>query len=113
MQQGLQCLERHSGKSERDAFLACVPFSKPERVSGAWAYGFEINEFYEGERADRLKRGASDTALDLEAEVGVNGRPRVYQVDFIGRRSQCDMGLPSHVLLVDRVISKRSVGQPD
>ena len=109
--QALQCLERNDGKSDRDLLLACFPFSKPERIAGAWVYGFETSEFYEGERAspEHLKGRASDTDLELEVELGLDSRPRVYQVDFIGRRSQCDMGLPSNILLVDRVISKRSV----
>lgn len=111
-QQGLQCLNRNAQRSERDALLACFPFSKPERIAGAWVYGFEINLFYERERASPgfLPRKASNTSLDLEADFGLDGRPKVYQLDFIGRRSQCDMGLPSNILLVDRVILKRSVG---
>jgi len=109
--QGPQCLDRNAGKTERDLLLACFPFSKPERIAGAWVYGFETNEFYEGERAspEHLGRRSSNTELELEIELGLDSRPQVYQVDFVGRRSQCDMGLPAHILLVDRVIAKRKV----
>jgi hypothetical protein len=110
-EKGCSVLDRNSWTSEREALLACLPFSKPERVAGAWVYGFETNLFYEGERASRnFPLRASNTSLDLEADAKMDGHLRIYQVEIIGRRSQCDMGLPRNVVLVDRIISITNVG---
>jgi hypothetical protein len=113
-EQGLQCLERNAGKSDRQALLACFPFSPPERISGAWVFGFETNQFYEGEKASaaHLTDSRSDTALDPGLELGLDNRPRVYQVEFLGRRSKCDMGFPRNLILVERVDSKQYVAGP-
>ena len=111
--QGFRCLDRNAGKSDRDLLLSCFPFSAPERIAGAWVYGFETNRFYEGERASRahLER-ESETGLDMRFDLGLDTRPSVYQVDFIGRRSQCDMGWPRNIFLVDRVMSRQRIVAP-
>lgn len=109
--QAFQCLERNAGKSDRELLLACFPFSKAERVTGAWVFGFETNYFFEGEQAslEHLNGRTSTTELEPGLELGLDTRPKPYQVEFVGRRSQCDMGFPRNIILVDRVISKQEL----
>ena len=112
--QGFECLERHRGKSDRQMLLGCFPFSPPERITGAWVHGFETNEFYEGDTASRelINRAVGDTQLEVDGSEQLGARLRVFQIDFVGRRSQCDMGFPRNIILVDRVSSRRElVGQ--
>lgn len=108
--QAFQCLERNGGKSHREMLLACLPFSKPERISGAWVFGFETNHFFEGEQASLEHKGrTSTTKLEPGLELGLDTRPKPYQVEVVGRRSQCDMGFPRNIILVDRVIAKQEL----
>jgi hypothetical protein len=113
-QQAPQCLERFRGKSDREILLGCFPFSQPQRISGAWVSGFETNEFYEGEQASPalINKETGDTELEIDGVGRAGPHPTVFQIEFIGWRSQCDMGLPHHIIIVDRVISKqdRSAG---
>lgn len=105
------CLERHRGKSGREMLLACYPFSKPERIEGAWVAGFETNEFYEGEPVSESLVGkrVGDTQLETEIPVRSGPFPQLHKLDFVGRRSLCDMGFPKSIIVVDRVISRREV----
>lgn len=105
--QVLQCMEDHIGSDDRALLLACLPFSKPQRISGTWVYGFELNQFFSGQRASSqfLRSVESDTSLEVEDDIPNDERRRVFQVDVIGRRSRCDMGVPKHVIVVDRVVS--------
>jgi hypothetical protein len=108
-EQAMQCIERYSGKSDDDMLPGCFPFSKPERIFGAWVSGFETNEFYEGEQASPalVNKHGGHTELELE-DVGSTGPfPVVFDMEFIGRRSQCDMGVPRHIILVDQLISRQ------
>lgn len=91
--------------------LGCFPFSKPERITGAWVAGFETNEFYEGEPASAslVNRRVGDTQLAIEIPVRSGPFLQMYQLDFVGRRSLCDMGFPKHIIVVDRIISRREV----
>ena len=109
--QAVECSERNS-QSDREMLLSCLPFSKPERIGGAWADGFETNEFYEGQRASvsLVNTAIGDTQLQMSDKDGLaEGQGPaviVYQIEVIGRRSRCDMGFPRHVIVVDKVISK-------
>ena len=47
----MQCMKTHRGTDRREMLPACLPFSQPEEMKGAWVYGFETNQFYENERA--------------------------------------------------------------
>jgi hypothetical protein len=103
--------------------LACFPFSKTERMSGAWVVGFETNSFYEGAKAsaDYLRfertpnpdpgdvRVTHHATLVLEPKSGPalpdDGKLRVLQVDFIGRREKCPILPPDHTIIVDRILS--------
>ena len=109
--EALRCAERNDGRGDLDVLLACFPFSKSEPVVGAWVFGFETNHFFEGEQAspEHLKGRVSATGLEPGLELGLDTRPKAYQVEFIGRRSRCDMGLPSNIILVEKVISKREL----
>jgi hypothetical protein len=102
-------MERFEGQSDRKLLLACLPFAPPERIAGAWVTGFETNEFYEGERAapSLIHRNVGHTQLEIdEAKGPVEPTPRLYQMEFVGRRSQCDGGFPRHTIIVDKIISK-------
>lgn len=109
--QGFQCTERYRGKSDREMLLACIPFTKPERITGAWVHGFETNEFYEGESASAALIGKriGDTELEIEGADRLGPSRRLFQMDFIGRRSRCDMGFPRHIIIVERIKSQREV----
>ena len=110
--QAIQCTNRYSYKDERGMLLGCFPFSKPERISGAWVIGFETNEFYEGERVARSLVGkrVGDTQLEIDIPLRRPGPyPQLFQLDFIGRRSLCDMGFPHHIIVVDRILSRREM----
>ena len=106
--QALQCLERFRGKTDRELLLGCFPFSLPQRVAGAWVSGFETNEFYEGKKASPslIHKAVGDTGLQFQMMENHGPSIRVYQIEFVGRRSQCEMGFPHHTIVVDRVISQ-------
>lgn len=111
--QALQCMERNHGKDGRELLLACFPFSQPERIAGSWAMGFELNAFHEGKRpAASLAFEGSDTELEIAPEKETaesldDGLPKLFEVEFVGRRSQCDMGIPRHIIVVDRLVLRR------
>ena len=106
--QALQCMSKFGNAHDREMLLACFPFSKPERIEGAWYHGFELNAFYEGAHAPSAYQGLPGpvgTGLEYDPNLPVDGNVRVRQMELIGRRSQCSMGLPEHIIVVDRVIS--------
>ena len=93
---------------DREMLLACFPFSKPEKIEGAWYYGFETNMFYEGKHAslgDLGVNSAGETSLQYDPHLPNDGQLRVLQIQLVGRRSRCPMGFPNHIIFVDRVIS--------
>ena len=106
--EALQCIERYRDKSDREMLEGCYPFSPSERIAGAWVTGFEINEFYEGAQAsaDLVHKQVGDTALEIESVKKRRPTPTIYQMEFLGRRSLCDMGFPRHVIVVDRVLRR-------
>jgi hypothetical protein len=112
--QAPNCLLSHRGEDDRAVLLGCFPFSAPETISGAWVDGFETNDFYEHVPASaRLAYGrGSDTALETEAKRPDDERIRVWQVTLVGRRSQCDMGFPPKVIVVDRIVASKVVEVP-
>jgi hypothetical protein len=98
-------------QSQRDGLLSCFPFSKPERIAGTWALGFELNEFYEGTTAlpDRRPDRQSYTSL-IPADAPRVGRgPAYFHVDFVGRRSLCDMGVPRAIIVVDKFVARQKM----
>ena len=115
LKQGIQCMGRAAGH-DREALLACFPFSKPERMSGAWIYGFEANAFYEGGQAstEYLKRYSVPPSgshwfgntpdLVFNPNLPVDRRLRVFQIDFVGRRGKCPIGSHGQIV-VDRVLA--------
>ena len=112
--QAIQCMERFGSDQEREMLLACFPFSKPQKISGAWYHGFEIDLFAEGERAvpGRLAphtKKANYATLAFDPQLPNDGRLRVLQVELIGRRSKCPMGYPDRIILVDRMVSRSIV----
>jgi hypothetical protein len=106
--QARQCISEFGSGDDREMLLACFPFSKPENIEGAWYFGFELNAFYEDMPAPTVYRdppGPADTSLEYDPHLPNDGNVRVLQMQVIGRRSQCPMGLPEHIILVDRVIA--------
>jgi len=81
--------------------IACLPFSQPIKTQGTWVIGFEKNDFFEGRRpppADLMWTGSTGSQLILDEKdrgkippVG----PQTYalQVDLVGRRALCPIGL--------------------
>ena len=109
--QGIQCTNRHANNG-REMLLRCFPFSEPERIRGAWVAGFETNEFYEGEQVSGslIGKRVGDTQLEIDIQLRRPGPfPQMFQLDFIGRRSLCDMVFPNHIIVVDRIISREEV----
>ena len=117
LEKQLQCMEKFGPGDDRKMLLACVPFSKPETIGGSWVFGFEANSFYEGEQAspevlkrdtappsDRRVSAASDTTLVFNPDVPRDGKLRVFQIRFVGRRAACPIG-PEREIVVDRVLS--------
>jgi hypothetical protein len=115
-------MDKFGNSHDREMLLACFPFSKPETIRGAWVFGFEANSFYEGERAspDTLKRYArppndksvpagSRATLVFNPDVPVDGKLRVFQIDFVGRRAKCPVA-PEREIVVDRVLSSTLKG---
>jgi hypothetical protein len=108
--------------------LACFPFSKSERMSGAWAVGWETNSFYEGGKASpdylrfertpnpdpRDARVTKHAKLFLAPKSGPvlpqDGKLRVLQIDFIGRRESCSIVPGEHDIVVDRIVSATLIG---
>jgi hypothetical protein len=109
MRHDFQCTGRFPAKDERLMLLSCFPFSEPKRINGAWVTGFEANEFYEGEQTSgaRTHKGISDTQLVISIPSQPGPFMQFYQLEFVGRRSLCDMGFPRHIIVVDRIISAR------
>jgi hypothetical protein len=106
--QAQECMGRFHSGQDRQMLLGCFPFSKPEKIEGAWYYGFELNSFSEGARAtprDVAPPVGGDVSLEYDPHLPIDGRVRVLQMQIVGRRSQCPMGLPDHIIVVDRVIS--------
>lgn len=107
VKEGRQCMEQHASDGFGKTLLACFPFSKPESIKGAWVYGFERNQFYEGQRASLDLIQTSRSRVELEAHVILpnDGRLRVLQMEIIGRRSICEMGVMPNLIVADQVIS--------
>jgi hypothetical protein len=118
------CFRRFEGThDDRKMLLTCFPFSEPERMRGAWVTGFELNSFYEGAKASadlvgpeltpnpdprdvRVTRHATLVFAPRSGPtVPVDGKVRVLQVEFIGRRELCPILPPDHTIVVDRIVS--------
>lgn len=108
----MRCAERHQG-SETSMLLACLPFSKSERIRGQWFFDLEYSGFIEkpGQEPD-------ETWLyihpDLRRKVEWDTPPgNPVTIEFIGRRSMCDgagyghFGMTKRAIVVDRVLKMR------
>jgi hypothetical protein len=122
LEQGLECTSRFGSGHDREALLACFPFSKPERMGGAWIYGFEANAFYEGGQAspeylerysERPRAGSAwfgeRPTLLFNPNLPVDGRLRVFQIELMGRRAKCPIA-PHGEIIVDRVLATKLKG---
>ena len=99
-------MAEHYQSNDRTTLLACLPFSKPGKISGAWVRGFEMSGFFEGQRASASLASATESAPELQSQdqLPVDGKLWVFQVTFIGRRSTCALGTKP-TIVVDRVLS--------
>lgn len=125
------CFKRFEGThDDRKMLLACFPFSEAQKISGAWIVGFELNAFYEGTKAspDLVKfvstpsrhpsnaKLSDDATLVMGPEMGPripdDGKARVFQIGFVGRKEKCPILPPGHTIIVDKVLSAplRGVG---
>ena len=101
-------MQRFGNGRDREMLLACFPFSKPEKIDGAWYVGFETNVFVEGQEAKAGEPPEDGKLAQLEYAYNLpsDGRLRALQVELIGRRSKCPMGYPARIIVVDRMISR-------
>ena len=95
----------------------CMPFSKPQQMSGLWVRDLEYSGFYSGaEKLSDIAGKDSNTWLSLdlrerEITAGQGTGNLVYRVEFIGRHSLCEFGYghmggyPQEVI-VDRFLKK-------
>jgi len=109
----MECIHGYDNKPDREMLLGCFPFSSPERIKGAWVHGFETNEFYEGSVASPalINKSVGDTELEIDEADRPVSLPKVFQLDFVGRRSRCDMGFPRHIIIVDRINARHELIQ--
>lgn len=114
-------MSRFRHGQSREMELACFPYSAPNRMTGAWVTGFEVNTFYENMRASpEIFKGdiaphagkpvvATDTELVMENLIPTDGKLRVFQMVFIGRRAKCPIGLDRKIV-VERLLSRTLKG---
>lgn len=68
--------------------------------------GFETSSFYEGERASwALITSNRPTDTELAGVSGFGSFPMPFDIEFVGRRSLCDMGNYGHVIVVEHVVT--------
>jgi hypothetical protein len=101
-----------------DAALAECDFGPAERMRGVWVTGFERSEYVPGGTGAHAEGDAPvprawlafapgvfpDPAL--RAELDKLGTTAAVDIDFIGRRARP----PGAVVVVDRIVSARSLG---
>lgn len=117
-------MQRFGSAQDRQMLLACFPFSKPERMEGAWITGFETDSFYEGAKAspEYLKLETTPTDLNdartqhhatlifgsqFSSNLPVDGKLRAIQLQIVARGEKCPILPPDHTIIVDRVISAK------
>jgi hypothetical protein len=115
------CIAQHGQLNDREAQLACLPFSQPAHIKGVWVIALENSSFFEG--AASFSPGmlqTIETWLEPDqwrpehARSAQGERVRAYVVEFVGRRSLCrggfgSMGVYPHEVLADRFTSIREV----
>lgn len=76
-------------------------------MSGAWVRGFELNAFFEGERASTMHILTARPGTELETDLSLpnDKATRVLQIEFTGRKPRCDFAPPLHLIIADRIIS--------
>jgi hypothetical protein len=101
-------MQRFGNGHDREMLLACFPFSKPQKIAGAWYVGFETNAFVEDQeaKAGEPPEDGKLASLVYASDLPHDGRLRALQVQLIGRRSECPMGYPDRIIVVDRMISR-------
>lgn len=101
-----------NAEGRHNVLLSCFPFSKPEKIKGAWYYGSETNAFVEGEQvqagnhAPPIASGNSTRLAYYDPKLPNDGLLRVLQVELVGRRSECPMGYPNHVIVVEQMMTR-------
>jgi hypothetical protein len=118
------CIERFlAGDRSPIPDEKCFKFGAPERMSGTWAAMFEGSQFCpdswkECAQTDRAPRAAiwlefaQPLKFDVKSYIG-----GLYAIDFVGRRTIYSghyghMGVFSHEVIVDRIISMRQLKAP-
>ncbi len=111
------CVKANMDKGARTLLLTCIPYSKPQRIAGTWAGDFEFHPFFDGQEVtvDRaLSNPQPATRLSEDPELATNaaGIPQttVKYIEFDGRRPLCDLTPGETVLVVDRIVSARTIG---
>jgi hypothetical protein len=110
------CMQKYNGR-EYELFSNCLRYSKPERIAGTWSRDFEWNEFFEGREVPRSGVQFQRPSISLLPR-STGGLPRdsngvrlatIAYVEFIGRRPLCDITPGYRTLLIDSMISERTI----
>jgi len=112
------CFRTVDGQPARLSAADCYRLTAPRRMRGVARTGFETGSFYPGRTTLPQADERSDLWIELDPRVLAPDVRRscaegcaVY-LDFIGRRTAVrgrygHMGLASHIVIVDRVLSAR------
>ena len=110
------CLGANAAKGSRAFLLACIPYSKPQRIAGTWAGDFEYNVFFDGQQVtvDRALSAPTPSVVlegapDLEKDSAGRKQTTVEYIEFDGRRPLCNLDPGHTVLVVDRIVSRRII----
>jgi hypothetical protein len=112
---------RHDGRAitEEDAratYLACIPYSKSQRIAGTWAGDFEYDPFFDGEKVT-FERAFSQhspfTTLSPDPELARNSagvrQKTLKYIEFDGRRPLCKVPNSPPVFIVEHVVSEQII----
>lgn len=102
--------------------LKCMPYSRPQRMTGVLVVGLEYSAFFPGASTYADVKGRPDKIWlqakpPLPKEVDAAGQgagTRAYVIDLVGRRSLCDshyghFGMFPQEVIAERVVAMRAI----
>lgn len=94
----------------------CDLMTQPRRYHGTWLVAFETSYFTPMGRENCLQTPAVADCIELDGKLlpwpSKWACPRMFEVEFIGRRNVYPRILPSYLLVVDKLISARRLPDP-
>lgn len=116
-----RCFEHNRAKGEPATLVACLPFSEPLVTTGIWVVGFEKNDFFEGwgKRGPPgdLWTGGTGASLILDEKTRERIAPvgpeiHAFEVDVVGRRALCPVGiLSAYPIAVEKLKVRARIGK--